>query len=456
LNESETVDDARRGISGYSIAATTGPTRGSTTRRPTEVKQTWEDLQHIAAWPVNSRGARHIPQHPNLDAGPLRLPKVLFVDHIARLSGGEIALVRLISALHGSVDAHVILGEEGPLIDRLEAEGARVEVLPLNLRVRDLRRGSVTPLGLGAAALIDGTRYAIRLSRRIRELKPDIVHTNSLKGALYGGLAGRLARVPVVWHVRDRIAPDYLPRSAVRLVRALALILPTAIIANSQTTLSTLPARHRRHVVYGIVNDPFESPVRRSRQTKMTTVGMVGRLAPWKGQHIFLEAFALSFLEDKVRARVIGSAMFGEDAYERELRGQAKKLGIESQVEFRGFREDIWAELGDLDVLVHCSVAPEPFGQVVVEGMAAGLAVVAAAAGGPAEVITDGVDGFLTRPGDARELAAALRVLVDDPELRLRIGHRARASSERFQPAAIAALMLKVYLEVKKGSGGRR
>ena len=379
----------------------------------------------------------------------------MVVGHIARLSGGEIALVRLISALRGSIDAYVILGEEGPLVDRLKAEGAQVEVLPLNVRVRDLRRSSVSVFGVGAAAVFDGTRYAFRLHRRIRKLKPDIVHTNTLKAALYGGLAGRLAGVPVVWHIRDRIASDYLPRSAVGLVRGLALILPAAIIANSRTTLSTLPTRRRRHVLYGIVNDPLQSPMSRSRQTTVTTVGMIGRLAPWKGQHIFLKAFAASFLGEGVCGRVIGSAMFGEDDYERELRVQAKKLGLQSQVEFRGFREDIWAELRDLDVLVHCSIAPEPFGQVVVEGMAAGLAVVAAAAGGPAEVITDGVNGLLTRPGDARELAAALRILVDDPALRHRLGHEARLSSTRFQPAVIASQVLEVYLALGNRSAHR-
>ena len=86
-------------------------------------------------------------------------------------------------------------------------------------------------------------------------------------------------------------------------------------------------------------------------------------------------------------------ALFGEDAYAHGLVEQAERLGIAEQIEFRGFREDIWAELAELDILVHCSVVPEPFGQVVLEGMAAGIPVIAADAGGPAELITNGVDG---------------------------------------------------------------
>src|SRR3954464_11108830 len=88
------------------------------------------------------------------------------------------------------------------------------------------------------------------LRGRLRQVRPDIVPTNSLKAAIYGGLAGRLAGVPVVWHVRDRIADDYLPPPAVCLVRALSRVLPTAIVANCQSTLSTLPGRKRATVLF--------------------------------------------------------------------------------------------------------------------------------------------------------------------------------------------------------------
>src|SRR5205085_1347957 len=86
----------------------------------------------------------------------------------------------------------------------------------------------------------------------------DLVHTNTLKAAVYGGLAGRLARVPVVWHVRDRIAPDYLPGAAVRFVHLASAVLPTTVIANSQTTLDTLPRLRRGRVSGAAVPDSVE------------------------------------------------------------------------------------------------------------------------------------------------------------------------------------------------------
>jgi glycosyltransferase involved in cell wall biosynthesis len=376
--------------------------------------------------------------------------RVVFLDHVARLSGGEIALLRLLPVLANEIDVHVILGEEGPLADRLGAEGISVEVLPLAPALRDLRKDALRPRRFDPMAAARVAPYAVRLARRIRDSRADLVHTNSLKAALYGGAAGRLARVPVVWHVRDRIAEDYLPHSAVLLVRAAARVLPTAVVANSQATLATLPPRRPARVGYNpIVPDSVSQHGASAERTGgVTTVGIVGRLAPWKGQHVFLEAFAKAFRGTPVRGRVIGSALFGEDAYEQRLREQADRLGIAGQVEFLGFREDVQVELAELNVLVHCSVIPEPFGQAVLEGMAAGIPVIAANAGGPAELITDGRDGMLTQPGDADELAEALRRLGGDAELREALGSGAMRRSMEFTPERTAERILAVYREV--------
>ena len=279
------------------------------------------------------------------------------------------------------------------------------------------------------------------------------MHTNSLKAALYGGVAGRAAGIPVVWHIRDRIADDYLPAQAVRLVHGAARVLPTAIVANSQATLATVPAAEVQAVVHSpVIPDAVpQMAAVRQRHDGPLRVGMIGRLAPWKGQHVFLEAFAKAFPAGDAEARVVGSALFGEEDYEQQLRDQAEALGIAERVEWRGFRDDVGAELSALDVLVHASTTPEPFGQVIVEGMAAGLPVIAAAAGGPLEIIRDGEDGLLTPPGDVDALASALRRLADDPALRQRLGEAARAAAVRYSPERAAQALLAVYHQVLQG-----
>lgn len=378
-----------------------------------------------------------------------RRPRVVYVGHVAQLSGGEIALARMLEAAGDAVDAHVVLAEDGPLAPRLRAAGAEVTVLPMAEDARSLRKDTVRPGGIGLGALLATVRYVVRLRREIRAIDPDLVHTNSLKAALYGGLAGRLAGRRVVWHVRDRIATDYLPRSAVWLVRRLARQVPHAIVANSRATLATVPlgGGSAARVHTAVVHDTLAGEARSlpAPDDGVLRVGVVGRLTEWKGQHVFLDAFARAFPDGREQAVVVGSAMFGEDAYAEGLRAQAERLGIGDRVDFRGFRGDVWAELARLDVLVHCSITPEPFGQVVVEGMAAGLPVVAAAAGGPAEVVTDGEDGLLVPPGDPDRLTEALRRLADDPALRARLAERAVVSAERFGPAPSTAALLDVY-----------
>lgn len=371
---------------------------------------------------------------------------VVYVDHCARLSGGEIALARLIEAL--DVRAHVILGEDGPLVRRLEAAGATVEVLPLSSVARDVRRGRVQWGALPVRAVMETLRYTIALARRLRERDPDIVHTNSLKAAVYGGLAGRLAGRPVLIHVRDRIAPDYLPAAAVRWVRLLVRILSNSVVANSYTTMNTLHLERRRGSVVAspVVYDAAPLAVQHARQDNdRFTAIMVGRLAPWKGQDVFIDAFALAFPDGTERAIIVGEAMFGEDDFAAQLRAQCQQRGLDGRVELVGFHEDVAPLLATADVVVHASILPEPFGQVVVEGMAAGVPVIASDAGGPAEIITHGENGLLVPPGDVEALAAALRRLESDEELRSRLSRAGRARAEDFAPAVVARQMKAVY-----------
>jgi glycosyltransferase involved in cell wall biosynthesis len=283
-------------------------------------------------------------------------------------------------------------------------------------------------------------------------LRPDLVHTNSLKAAIYGGFAARIVGIPVVWHVRDRIADDYLPSSAARLVRALARRLPIAVIANSKATLESLGQAVSS--ISAVVPSPViqaPSPAGGGTQkpsSAVLRVGIVGRLMPWKGQHLFLDAFNRAFPEGDALAVIVGSPMFGEEAYEVELKNQIDRLGLGERVELRGFRENIWAELDRVDVLVLASLIPEPFGNVVVEGMAAGLAVLAPAAGGPAEIITDGVDGLLYPMGDAVALAGRLHELATNPGLRRKLGDAGRRRAADFSPDIAAAAVIELYRRV--------
>jgi glycosyltransferase involved in cell wall biosynthesis len=195
-----------------------------------------------------------------------------------------------------------------------------------------------------------------------------------------------------------------------------------------------------------------------ARPARDLVVGMVGRITPWKGQDVFLSAFARAFPDGAQRAVIVGSPMFGreEEQYAEGLRAQAHELGIADRVDFRGFREDVAAELAAMDVLVHASVTAEPFGQVILEGMAAGLPVVATAGGGPSEIVDHDLTGLLYPPGDSAELGRLLGLLDADQDLRARLGAAGFERARDFGPGEVSAKLMAVYAAALDGRNGRR
>jgi glycosyltransferase involved in cell wall biosynthesis len=376
--------------------------------------------------------------------------RVVYLGHSAMLSGAELGLIDLLIAFD-DIEPCVILSEDGPVVERFRDLGIAVEVLPLTDGARLVRRrelSSVSPDLVRAAVLTTG--YALKLGLRVRRIQPDLVVTGTLKAFVYGSLAARIASKPLIWHVHDRISDEYLPPAAVRLLRGAARFSASGVIANSQSTLRTLG---NVGVPVTVIHEPVSAPRRQraGRRDGPFTVAMVGRIAPWKGQDVFLRAFARGFPQGDERAVLIGSPLFGEDDFLRVIEGLIAKLGLEDRVELRGFCDDVQAELATVDALVHASVIPEPFGRVIVEGMAAGLPVVAAAAGGPVEIITDGVDGLLCAPGDVEGLALALRRIAEDSRLADELGRAAGERAAAFSPESAASATHAFYLEVLKG-----
>ena len=130
-----------------------------------------------------------------------------------------------------------------------------------------------------------------------------------------------------------------------------------------------------------------------------------------------------------------------------ELRAEAERLGLGTRVGFTGFVEDPALAIRSLDVVVHASTEPEPFGLVIAEAMACGKAVVVSQTGGAAEIITPGVDALVHAPGDATGLARRIEELADDVALRRRIGDAGRATAERsFTRRRLVGELVSIYL----------
>ncbi len=312
--------------------------------------------------------------------------KVLFVDHSAELGGAELSLIQLVTGVQYFTS--VVLFEEGPFLQHLAKAGVSVEVMRGVGRPIPVRRESGWLAAMRSVPAVLVLSWA--LARRARGY--DVIFANSQKAFAVSAMAGLLARRPVVWHLHDILTAAHFGRFLRGFVVRLANLRARWVIVNSLATAAAFESlggnAARLSVVYqGIQEAPFSA--------------------------VFL--YALAQVPGTIGV-IVGEALFGEDAYAQALKLQVAALGIESRVRFLGFRTDVPALMSAMDVIVHSSVAPEPFGRVVVEGMMAGRPVVSAAAGGVLEIIEDGVTGFLYEPGNAEALADTISRVLAAPD----------------------------------------
>jgi len=179
-------------------------------------------------------------------------------------------------------------------------------------------------------------------------------------------------------------------------------------------------------------------------------VGLVATWAWWKGHDVFLRALARVPGDVPVRGYVVGGPVYRtggrSQVDERSLSASIARLGLTGRVGLTGFVDDVPAVMRGLDIVVHASTEPEPFGLVIAEAMASGRAVVVSAAGGAAEIVTDGVDALACPPGDDAAIARHVERLARDRALRERIGDAARrAASLRFDRGRAVREVEAVY-----------
>lgn len=374
---------------------------------------------------------------------PTSSPRILFLDHTATLGGGELYLLDVAKAYADS--SRVVLFSEGPFADRLRSEDIPTSIVPAPKRVLDVpRKADVWDV---LQAIPGVFRFVFQIARLARDY--DLVFANSQKSMLIGALASTLARRPFVWNLHDLLTADHFTALNRRLAVTVANWTTTRIIVNSKATRSALAEAGGRvdhtHVVYnGLGADAFDALSAEAGPSLRSTLGLDGapllgvfsRLAPWKGQHVLIDALAQL---PEVHALLVGDALFeGDVPYVDELKSRARSRGVSERVHFLGFRDDVPALMKACDAIVHTSVAPEPFGRVIVEGMLARRPVVATRAGGPLEIVEDGQTGRLVPPNDAEALATAVQSLLNDPARAKSLAEAGRKrAEERFSVSSM-------------------
>jgi glycosyltransferase involved in cell wall biosynthesis len=182
-------------------------------------------------------------------------------------------------------------------------------------------------------------------------------------------------------------------------------------------------------------------------------VGLLATFGRWKGHDAFLRAIQQVTRTTPVRGYIIGAPLYdtnGSQYTVDEIKSLARDLGVANDVGFTGFVERPAAALRSLDVVVHASTQPEPFGLVIAEGMACGRVVIVSRAGGAAELVEDGVTALTHAPGDAAELARAIERCAASSDLRRELGARARdAAVARFDAATFGRAFADLYRDLQ-------
>ncbi len=160
-------------------------------------------------------------------------------------------------------------------------------------------------------------------------------------------------------------------------------------------------------------------------------IGIVGNIKRWKGQELVIQAMGRICAEcPDVICLLIGDTPDGEPHYRREIENLIARSGLCDHVVITGFRDDIANYINALEVQIHASVSPEPFGRVFLEGMALRKPLVASNAGGVPEIVVDRVTGLLFEPQDANALAARVLELLANRALSRALGDAGRARLE--------------------------
>lgn len=380
----------------------------------------------------------------------------LFVSQTAEKGGAELFMLDLIA--HGPAGWNGCFFTDGPMVGELSAVGRRPIVLAEGATLSTVRREA------SAAKLVGAAGAVLSLARALARAAQGyaVICANSQKALFVSALASRLMRRPLIWIVHDIITDPAFSRNTRRAAVLFANLFASRVVANSRASAEAFieaggRAERVRIVYCGF--DPAAHPQaspgagadirRRFGLGDAPVVGLFGRLTPWKGQHVLLKA--LRELGD-VQALIVGSALFGEDAYAAELRQLAETEGVADRVRFAGFQDDVANIMAGVDIVVHASTHAEPFGRVVVEGMLAGRPVIATGGGGVNEIVTDGETGWLIPPNNPRALAAAISGVLSDRQAADRIATAGRASAaRRFHIEQTRSDMAAVLDEVRAG-----
>ena len=355
------------------------------------------------------------------------MKRILYLHAGAEMYGADKVLLELIKGLDSKeFEAHVILPNDGVLVEALRQVGAQVSVLDYPI----LRRKYFNPKGI-ADYIRSYNFYAKQIALYAREHSIDMVHNNTA-AVLEGIYLKRKLKLPLIWHVHEIIVK---PKAISDFINMLMGRYADKIVTVSQAVANHIKQSpfikdSQVEVIYNGVDNAVYYPMDASSIREKfdiaqdaLVIGMIGRVNAIKGQNDFIEAVEpLLEKNEQAVAFLAGGVFHGEEWRLEELDNRIASSSVVSQIH----RIDYYDKTSELynmfDIFVLPSIKPDSLPTVVLEAMACSKPVVGYNNGGIAEMVVDDKSGCLVKPNRPQELSNAISLLLDSSEKREKFG----------------------------------
>lgn len=382
--------------------------------------------------------------------------KILYLHAGAEMYGADKVLLDLVRRLDKKLyEAHVILPNDGPLVQQLKQHNIKVDTIPYPI----LRRKHFNIKGI-ITYIKDYIKYSKSLTAYAKNNNIDLIHNNTT-AVLEGIYISKKLNKPLIWHVHEIIVKPKIISNVINFLMGR--------YADKIVTVSHAVATHIKQsrfikdaqvdVIYNGVDNEIYRKININHlyekfkiSDNTYVIGMIGRVNAWKGQDDFLDAITPILATNKnVIAIMAGSAFEGEEWRITALENKISTLPVASQIQ----RIDYYSNTTELynlfDVFVLPSTNPDPLPTVVLEAMACGKPVVAYKHGGVCEMVVPNINGLLVEPNSSELLSQAISVLLENTATRKQFGENSENRQKTlFSLESYVNNFSKLYANVKK------
>ena len=384
--------------------------------------------------------------------------KVLFVESSVEgtIGGSHFSLLYMIKGLDKSVFTPVVvMYENNEMVEQYKEEGAEVFVLkkPITIAPPSSITNRFISMFFSAANLLLLLFYlSVCRFTWLRRNRIDIVHMNNINFNRDWILGCRVARIPCVSHIRGiMIYVSPVTRFITQLVNRIVCI--SDAVHDSLIRCGYKPEKlkivHNGIDPEGLLPDKDNAILRAELNLgdSKHVIGVVGNVKRWKGQDVVIRAMGEVINEyPDCKCLIVGDTAEKDRPYRKELETLIKELRLDKSVVFTGSIKNVANPMSLMDIVIHSSVEPEPFGRVIIEAMSLGKPVIASRAGGAAEIIQEPEFGLMHKPGDSEELSQKIKTLLGSPSERESLGAAGRRRVEsQFHYKTNSHRMMELY-----------